>query len=151
MRADLCRHVILYYSALRLKLETADDETIASTLEPLLAPEKDQTRTLPSLLGHISADVHFMLDMGWIKPPQSGPLEAEISQLNAMSAGAMKVYSQPFPLPYQQLMAFGLLIFTLLIPVPFLLDWRWYIGIPTAVATTFLFGIEYLARRLAVR
>ena len=91
-----------------------------------------------------------MLSMGWIAPPQSGAIEGEISQLNAFTAGAMKVHTQPFPLPYQQLMAFGLLIFTLLIPVPFILDWRWYIGVPTAVATTFLFGIEYLARKLSV-
>jgi len=146
----LGRHCILYFSALRLKLEDADEETTQSTLEPLLAAEEDKTTALPTLLVWISRDIHFMLSMGWIAPPQSGAIEGEISQLNAFTAGAMKVHTQPFPLPYQQLMAFGLLIFTLLIPVPFILDWRWYIGVPTAVATTFLFGIEYLARKLSV-
>jgi len=151
MRKTLGRHCILYYSALRLKLEDADEETTKTTLQPLLAPEEDKTTApaLPTLLGWISRDIRFMLHMGWIAPPQSGDIEAEISQLNAFTAGAMKVHTQPFPLPYQQLMAFGLLVFTLLIPVPFILDWCWYIGVPTAVATTFLFGIEYLARKLS--
>ena len=150
VQETLGRHCILYFSALRLKLEDADEETTKSTLGPLLALEEDKTTALPTLLVWISEDIHFMRVTGWIQPPEAGSIEGEISQLNAFTAVTMKVHTQPFPLPYQQLMAFGLLIFTLSIPVPFVLDWHWYIAVPTAMSTMFLFGVEYLARRLSV-
>ena len=55
-----------------------------------------------------------------------------------------------FPVPYAQLLNFGMLIFVIILPLPFVVDWHWYnvIGIPVFWSSVFLFSIEFLARRL---
>merc|ERR1711939_643097 len=52
------------------------------------------------------------------------------------------------PLPFRQLLSLGLIIFSALIPMPFVDDWGWYLAVPASMAGLFLFGMMFLGHRL---
>jgi len=145
------RRSVLFFTALRLKLENADDEAVACQLERFLAFEDvAKKNAVPPLvvLGWITQDVRLLLNEGCIAPPLVGAIEAELSALNDGFHKCMKLHTTPVPVPFRQLLSLGLIIFAILIPVPFVDDWGWYLCVPASMASLFLFGMGFLGGRL---
>lgn len=120
-------------------------------LAPFLACEDvdDKSQVDPlNVLTWISQDVHLLLNEGLLPAPLACALEAELAELTRAFHTCMKLKATPVPMPFRQLLGLGLLIFALLIPIPFVNDWGWYLGLPATAAAMFLFGMGFLGVRL---
>lgn len=151
IRRDACRRCILIFASQRVRLEGRDAGHIDKVIAPFL--EFEQTDLTPAeatpfeVMTWIDDDVCKLLTQCGCAPQLIEGVTAKLDKLDGELASFDKL-ATTFPVPYEQLLNFGMLIFVIILPLPFVDDWHWYIGIPVAMSSGFLFSIEFLARRL---
>lgn len=151
IREGTCRRCVLIFTAQRLKLEGAAAAEVEKVLSPFLQFEKEGTLLEEmdafNALSWISVDVCRLLSEGKICGPTIEGVTTKLDSVDGALACFDKLATK-FPEPYEQLLSFGILVFVAILPLPFVDDWHWYIAIPVTASSAFLFGIEFLARRL---
>lgn len=159
VRETTARRVIMLFTLQRLKLQEASAAEKEQVLRPFIQFEccgsplrayADRLFQLNSnaVLSSITLDVQNLLSEGVVPPPLIGSILGTVTSLDEAITATDKQLGTRFPLPYQQLLSLGMLIFLLLIPLPLVADWGWHIPIPTTFASAFLLGLESLSRRL---
>lgn len=150
LRERMCRRTILLFTIERLQLESRDTDEVNSVLAPFLAYEQnpDSIKTAYNVLALLADDLQQLVGYQYVAAPHSGKISENIDGCDMAVAVCDKIKGTAFPAPYEQLLDFGLICLSLILPIPFVDDWHWYIGIPVTMAVMFLFSIEFLARRL---
>ena len=130
----------MLFTAQRLKLEKADPidkEIQLAAFLPFEGIERysEEVTGLNSqaILSWINVDLSLLLSNGLIPPPLLGSIQTAVEALDAAITTTDKLHSTEFPVPYAQLLSLGIMIFTCLIPLPFVSAWGWHI--PVRVTT----------------
>jgi len=155
IRHACARRVVMLFTAQRLKLEKADPidkELQLASFLPFEGIERysDEVAGVNSqaILSLINVDLSLLLSNGLIPSNCCCSIQTAVEALDAAITTTDKLHSTRFPVPYAQLLSLGILIFTSLIPLPFVSGWGWHISVPVTMSTSILFGIEFLARRM---
>eukprot|EP00658_Telonema_sp_P-2_P024641 TRINITY_DN19907_c0_g2_i2.p1 TRINITY_DN19907_c0_g2~~TRINITY_DN19907_c0_g2_i2.p1 ORF type:complete len:344 (+),score=50.77 TRINITY_DN19907_c0_g2_i2:220-1251(+) len=151
LRESISRRALLVFTAQRLLLEQAGKqetvEVLAPFLELELGKQSPQVVEPQAVLAWISEDVRTLLCLELLPHMLAGPSFQAIGMIDESLSRTSKMLAE-FPIPYHHMLHLALLIFGLLLPLPFVTEYRWFVAMPTACSALFLYSLEYLSRRL---